>query len=91
MSVSKQFCGPHEVILDNASNISVMHPHFLSNIIETHDGKGIAEIGAEKSVFTHIGHLDGFFDCAAVSNASANILSQGQVEEIYDISYLQDD
>ena len=91
MSVSKRFCGPHEVILDNASDISVMHPRFLSNIIETHDGEGFAGIGGEKSVITHIGHLDGFFDCAAVSNARANILSQGQVEEIYDISYLQGD
>jgi hypothetical protein len=38
---------------------------------------------------THVGHLDGFFECQACDTCPANILSMANVEDMYAITYMQ--
>ncbi len=38
---------------------------------------------------THIGHLDGVFDCQACDTCPVNIISMAYVEDIYTVTYVQ--
>ena len=88
---SKHFCTSTKVIVDNASDVSIIHPIFLTNIIKSEEDQGFAGMQSLMSKITYIGHLDGFFDCAWTPRAQANVLSQEQVKQVYNITYLQGD
>ena len=78
----------HEVYLDNCSEVSVLHPRFLTDLRSTQD-MGFAGLSGDTTDITTVGHLEDFFDCLACENCSANILSQSDVEEKYEITYVQ--
>ena len=78
----------HEVYLDNCSEVSVLHPRFLTDLRNTQD-MGFAGLSGDTTDITTVGYLEDFFDCLACENCSANILSQSDVEEKYEITYVQ--
>ncbi|MFY7868843.1 MAG: zinc finger CCHC domain-containing protein, partial [Exiguobacterium sp.] len=79
---------PYEVCLDDCSEVSVLHSRFLSNIRVAPDSRIEGLSGAKKRV-TRIGHLDGFFDCMACDDCTANILCEADVEDKYDMTIIQ--
>jgi hypothetical protein len=79
---------PHEVCLDGCSEVSVLHPRFLSDIRDT-EGQGFAGLSGGSKMIKQIGYLDGFFDCLVCNECTANILSQADVEDMYDVTYEQ--
>ena len=75
----------HEVILDNASEVSVLHTRFLTQLrIET---AGFESLAGDKTQTTQVGNLEGFFDCIACESCPANVLSQADVEDMYQVTY----
>jgi hypothetical protein len=79
---------PNEVFIDNAAEISVMHPRFLTDIRDS-EGAGIMGLSGSQKDTPKIGHLEGFFDCNSCTDCVANILSRADIEDKYDITYSQ--
>ena len=79
---------PYEVCLDGCSDVSVMHPRFLSNLRKI-DGQGFEGLSGSGMKTNSIGYLEDFFDCQACENCTANILCQADIEDMYDITYVQ--
>ena len=78
----------NEVCLDNCSEVSVMHPRFLTNLRKM-DNIGFAGLSGATTSIDTVGHLEDFFDCIACDKCTANILSQSDIEEMYEITYVQ--
>ena len=80
-SNEEKFYG-YEVALDNASQVNVMHPRFLTNLRK----KKISFKGLDKksnpSEESMVGDLAGFFECVACEDARISILSQDDVEKL---------
>ena len=75
----------YEAILDNGSQVSVFHPRFLRNI---RPGKGSYKVLSGNKTETQMeGSLPGFFNCMASDEAQVNVLSQADVEDIYECVY----
>jgi Reverse transcriptase (RNA-dependent DNA polymerase) len=85
------FCKDHEVILDNASDVTIMHPRFLTNVRECRTEDFFSGLSGPKKRITKVGDLAGFFECACDDDVRASIISQGQVEDLYDITWIQGD
>jgi hypothetical protein len=79
---------PNEVLLDSASEVSVMNTRFLTNLKDS-KGEGFAGLNGERTAIHQTGHLRDFFECLACNTCGANILSQSEVEDKYDVTYLQ--
>jgi hypothetical protein len=79
---------PNEIFIDNAAEISVMHPRFLTDIRDS-EGAGIMGVSGSQKDTPKIGHLEEFFDCNSCTDCVANILSQADIEDKYDITYSQ--
>jgi hypothetical protein len=77
---------PHEVFLDNAAEVSIMHPRFLTDI-RPNEGAAIVGVSGTQKATPLIGYLDQFFDCNACSDCMANILCQADIEDKYDVTY----
>ena len=78
---------PHEVMLDNCSEVSVLHPRFLTDI-KTCSGN-IVGLGGQHKPIGQSGYLKGFFECMACEDCEGNILSQAQIEDKFKITYTQ--
>lgn len=79
--------GPNEVFIDNAAEVSVMHPKFLTGI-RSSNGASIVGVGGSEKQTPKVGDLEGFFECYACEDCEANILSQADIEDRYSITYL---
>jgi hypothetical protein len=77
----------YEVILDNAADVSVINEDLLTNLREI-DG-GITGLAGERTAVCQAGHLEGFFECLSGRGCTANVISQGAIENLYDITYVQ--
>lgn len=81
----------YKVALDNARQVNVMHPRFLTNLRK----KSISFKGLDKksnpSEENMVGDLIGLFECVTCKDAKISILSQDDVEKLYEITYLQGD
>ena len=78
----------NEVCLDNCSEVSVMHSRFLTDLRKM-ENTGFAGLSGATTSIDMVGHLEDFFDCIACDRCTANILSQSDVEEKYEITYVQ--
>jgi len=77
----------NEVILDSGATISVVHPRLLTDLREQSTScSGISGLPFE---LTHTGELDGFFQCHSSPKLAASVLSQDQIEQLYQVTYDQ--
>ena len=75
----------YEFILDNGSQVSVSHPRFLTNLRQGSGSyKGLSGSATKTSME---GILPGFFHCMASESARVNVLSQADVEDLYEVVY----
>jgi hypothetical protein len=75
----------HEVILDSGSQINIVHPRFLHDVCDGHGGcKGLF---GEKTNLTKVSFLEGFFECLSSSDTRVSVLSQADVEDLYEVTY----
>ena len=78
-----------EVLLDECSEVSVVHPSLLINIREA-EGVGFRGLYQESQKdLNQVGDLKDFFTCQVCSDCSANILCGAMVEDLYPITYKQ--
>jgi hypothetical protein len=80
-----------EVVLDNAADVSVVHPSLLRNIVEAEREVKINGVGGHQFTVRKTGFLDPFFPVYASEHTKANILSFAQVEDKYPITFKQQD
>jgi hypothetical protein len=80
--------GPHEVLLDNQSDISVMRPDLLLDIQSAE--RPVSVVGAGGIQFTahDTGYLQDFFNVYSSKDTHANILSLAEVEDLYPVTYV---
>ena len=78
----------NDVCLDNCSEVSVMHPRFLTDLRKM-ENIGFAGLSGATTNIDTVGHLEDFFDCLACQECTANILSQSEIEDKYEITYVQ--
>ena len=76
-----------EVLLDNAADISIIHPSLLRNIMPTEKEIKINGVGGHQFTAGETGYLDPFFPVYASAHTNADILSFAQVEDAYPITY----
>jgi hypothetical protein len=77
-----------KVLLDNAANISVIHPSLLSNIRQAERKIKVKGVGGVQMVVDKVGTLEGFFEVYESESTKANVLSFAAVEDQYEISYV---
>ena len=80
-----------EVAIDNASQVNVLHPRFLTNLrpgFGSYKGVDKSAGPVEENV---VGDLAGFFECVGSESVRLNILSQDDVESLYKVTYVQGD
>jgi hypothetical protein len=80
-----------KVLLDNAANISIIHPALLSDIRPAKRKIRVKGVGGVQMVVDEVGTLGGFFEVYASDTTRANILSLVVVEDLYEISYVRGD
>jgi hypothetical protein len=78
-----------EVLLDNAANISMMHPSLLSDIRQAERKIKVKGVGGVQMIVDKVGTLEGFFEVYASESTRANLLSFAAVEDLYEISYVR--
>ena len=90
------FCKPanesfygYEIVLDNGSQVNIVHPRFLTNIKREEGSYKGVEKTQESTRSNQSGYLDGFFRCIASNKIIINVLLQDDVESLYKVSYNQ--
>ena len=78
---------PTEILLDNAANISVMHPMLLKSVRPAGKRIKVKGVGGVQMVVEHVGDLEGFFEVYASEDTKANVLSFAAVEDMYEVTY----
>jgi hypothetical protein len=80
---------PTEVLLDNQADISIIHLMLLQDVLPAE--RQIKEKGAGglQMVVDQQGILEGFFPVYASKDTKANVLSFVDVEDLYNIMYVQ--
>ena len=76
------------MLLDECSEVSVLHPWFLTNIRKVNEA-GFQGLSGPSTKISKVGYLEGFFECQACEGCVANILCGADVEDKYDITYEQ--
>ena len=75
----------YEVILDSGSQINIVHPRFLRDVREGHGGcKGLF---GSKTRLTKVGMLEGFYECLCSDDTRVSVLSQADIEDMYEVTY----
>jgi hypothetical protein len=78
----------YEVCLDNGSQVNIIHPCLLTNLRASSRGfRGMSSASEMKRV----GMLEGFFECQACDMCPTSILSMADVEDLYAVTYKQED
>ena len=80
-----------EVLLDNAADVSIVHPSLLRNIMPSEKEIKINGVGGHQFTVGETGYLDPFFPVYANAHTNANILLFAQVEDTYLITYQAQD
>jgi hypothetical protein len=76
----------YEVLLDNQADISVVHPRLLRDVRRQ---KSYVSGLSGTTTLPYVGYLDGYFDCKGSHDVMASVLCMADVEELYDITYIQ--
>ena len=76
---------PWEIVLDNGSQVNIVHPRFLTNFKRS-QGKFSGLQGAPLST-EMCGLLPGFFYCLVSDSTRVSVLSQADVEDTHPVSY----
>jgi hypothetical protein len=84
-----QVLAPTEVLLNNQADISIIHPMLLSNVQKLEKGIRVKGVGGLQLIVNEEGILEGFFPVYASEKTKANVLSFTDVEDLYDIPYVQ--
>jgi hypothetical protein len=77
----------YEVLLDHQADVSIVHPRLLSEVRES--VSTVSGLAGEAKSIPYEGKLKGFFDCKGSNDVAANVLCGADVEDMYEISYLQ--
>jgi hypothetical protein len=77
-----------KVLLDNQVDVSVIHPDLLRDLQLAEKTVRINGAGGFQFETSTKGHLQDFFSVYASEKTTVNILSFGEAEEEYDISYI---
>jgi len=77
----------YEALLDYSADISVFHPALLTNV--RHQESTVSGLAGEAESLPYVGELDEFFDVKGSKDVRANVLCAADVEEKYEISYVQ--
>ena len=78
-SVSDNRFGKTEVLIDNAVDVSMVHPSLQRNIMPAEKAIKINGVGGHQFSVMETGYLDPFFPVYASAHTHANILSFAQV------------
>ena len=76
----------YEVCLDSGSQVNIVDPRLLTNIIT--EEKTYRSMNGSATT-SQTGHLEGFFKCQASVDCPVNILSMSDVEDIYPMTWTQ--
>ena len=77
----------NEVLLDNQSNVSMIHRDMCNNIRELNNPINVGGAGGKMLNIYEVGNLDGFGSVLIPENWRVNILCFAKVSDMYDISY----
>jgi hypothetical protein len=80
---------PNEVLLDNQADVSIVHPVLLENVRPAEKVIKVKGVGGIQMIVDQVGDLPGFFQVYASAQTKANVLSFADVEDLYEISYVQ--
>lgn len=78
-----------EILLDNQVDISIIHPVLLDNVHPAEQEIKIKVVGGIQMRVYQVGDLPGFFQVYASAEKKANVISFADVEDLYEISYVQ--
>jgi hypothetical protein len=84
-----QVLAPTEVLLDNQADISIIHPMLLTDVQKSEKRIRVKGVGGLQLIVDEEGLLEGFFPVYASEKTKANVLSFADVEDLYDITYVQ--
>jgi hypothetical protein len=84
-----QVLKPTEVLLENQADISIVHPMLLTNVQKSERRIRVKGVGGLQLIIDEEGILEGFFPVYASEKTKANVLSFADVEDLYDITYVQ--
>jgi len=87
-SRTERLHGEHEVCIDNGSQVNIVHPSLLTNLRE--ESRGFRGMSGSSGT-TRVSMLEGFFECQACDTCPTSILSMSDVEDLYEITYVQGD
>jgi hypothetical protein len=78
-----------EILLDNQADISIVHPQLLENVRPAERNIRVKGVGGVQVVVSKKGKLKDFFEVYASEDTKANVLSFADVEDMYQITYVQ--
>jgi hypothetical protein len=78
-----------EILLDNQADISIVHPQLLENVRPAERYIKVKGVGGVQMVVSKIGKLKDFFEVYASKDTKANVLSFADLEDMYQITYVQ--
>jgi histidyl-tRNA synthetase len=76
-------------LLNNQADISIVHPALLENVRPAEKEIKIKGVGGIQMKVNQVGDLPGFFQVYASEETRAKVLSFADVEDLYEISYVQ--
>jgi hypothetical protein len=80
---------PTEILLDNQADVSIVNPILLKNVEKAQKKIKIKGVGGVQLIVDQVGFMEGFFQVYASSDTKANVLSFADVEDLYEITYVQ--
>jgi hypothetical protein len=84
-----QVLTPTKVLLDNQADISIIHPMLLNNVQKSEKRIRLKGVGGLQLIVDEERILEGFFPVYASEKMKANVLSFADVEDLYNITYVQ--
>ena len=78
----------YEVALDNASQVNVIHPRFLTNVRKGKGSFSGLNSNNKSKATSLVGDLRDFYKCIACEDVRVSILSMADVEDVYDVTYV---
>jgi hypothetical protein len=78
-----------DVLLDNQADISIIHPCLLTDVKPAKKKIRVSGVGGVQLIVDKVGLLDVFFEVYSSTETKVNVLSMAAVEEVYPITYNQ--
>jgi len=87
--VAKKTTKWYEVLLDNETNVSIIHPRLLTHIRRATAPTRVTGISDTPVELSLEGSLTGFFRVLSSHDSPANVLCMADVEDLYRVTYNQ--